>query len=326
MEPLNGITLFEDRLAGGAEVSSTYTPNRDNFLGAVVGGALGFLGARGLAKSAGEAADQAAYAMQLQLDWARELWEDYKTLYRPLEQEVVTAAREGVVRPEVSRARAVAEVGQQMDISREISRRSLGRFGIDPSSGAFAGMERGFALGRAAGAAGAGTSARERAEDINRQYRLNVLSFGKGLPAQATAAVRGAGQTALGLSGLYGQGAANVAGFVSGLPWDEIISGIGGLFGGGASAGDINLQTGQTASGLQLNLPYRDGGLVKKPYREGGEIVGPGTGTSDSVPIDASDGEYVIPADVVKVKGTEFFDKLLERYHSPRGLPAAGVA
>ena len=35
------------------------------------------------------------------------------------------------------------------------------------------------------------------------------------------------------------------------------------------------------------------------------------------VPIMASDGEYVIPADVVAVKGTEFFDRLVEKYHTP---------
>jgi hypothetical protein len=33
-----------------------------------------------------------------------------------------------------------------------------------------------------------------------------------------------------------------------------------------------------------------------------------------------SKGEYVIPADVVKKKGIEFFDKLLERYHTPAAV------
>lgn len=46
----------------------------------------------------------------------------------------------------------------------------------------------------------------------------------------------------------------------------------------------------------------------------GGPVVGPGTGTSDSVPIRVSHGEYVIPAHVVKMKGKEFFDSLLEKY------------
>lgn len=47
---------------------------------------------------------------------------------------------------------------------------------------------------------------------------------------------------------------------------------------------------------------------------EGGKVVGPGTGTSDSIPIKVSAGEYVIPAHVVKMKGKEFFDSMLEKY------------
>jgi len=42
-----------------------------------------------------------------------------------------------------------------------------------------------------------------------------------------------------------------------------------------------------------------------------------GTGIDDQVPAKISVGEYVVPADVVHAKGKEFFDKLLERYHTP---------
>lgn len=47
---------------------------------------------------------------------------------------------------------------------------------------------------------------------------------------------------------------------------------------------------------------------------EGGKVKGPGTGTSDSVPIRVSTGEYVIPANVVRMKGKEYFDSMLEKY------------
>lgn len=47
---------------------------------------------------------------------------------------------------------------------------------------------------------------------------------------------------------------------------------------------------------------------------DGGKVEGPGTGTSDSIPIRVSTGEYVIPAHVVKMKGKEFFDSMLEKY------------
>lgn len=55
-------------------------------------------------------------------------------------------------------------------------------------------------------------------------------------------------------------------------------------------------------------------------FSQGGEI-NRGTGpTSDDVSIRVSKGEFVIPADVVKAKGTDFFDKLI----NPKG--GAGAA
>ena len=42
-----------------------------------------------------------------------------------------------------------------------------------------------------------------------------------------------------------------------------------------------------------------------------------GSGIDDQVPAKVSVGEYVIPADVVHAKGKEFFDKLVQRYHTP---------
>lgn len=61
----------------------------------------------------------------------------------------------------------------------------------------------------------------------------------------------------------------------------------------------------------------------------GGYLQGPGTGRSDSIgtinetngePVSVSNGEYVIPAHVVRAKGREFFDNLLRRYaNEPKG-------
>lgn len=45
--------------------------------------------------------------------------------------------------------------------------------------------------------------------------------------------------------------------------------------------------------------------------------MGDGSGIDDTVPAMVSEGEYVIPADVVRRKGEEFFDKLVEKYHTP---------
>lgn len=66
----------------------------------------------------------------------------------------------------------------------------------------------------------------------------------------------------------------------------------------------------------QMPMNMRDGGYVGPGSyaADGGKVVGPGTSRSDSIPINVSTGEYVIPAHVVQMKGKEFFDKMLESY------------
>ena len=44
---------------------------------------------------------------------------------------------------------------------------------------------------------------------------------------------------------------------------------------------------------------------------------GDGSGIDDKVNARLSDGEYVIPADVVRKKGEEFFDRLIQKLHTP---------
>jgi hypothetical protein len=50
--------------------------------------------------------------------------------------------------------------------------------------------------------------------------------------------------------------------------------------------------------------------------KDGGKVVGPGTGTSDSIPIRVSAGEYVVPEHIVREKGKEFFDNMLAKYQA----------
>ena len=76
------------------------------------------------------------------------------------------------------------------------------------------------------------------------------------------------------------------------------------------------MQQGQPM-GMDQMQNYAEGGLVTpgSDGSSGGPVVGPGTGTSDDVPIRVSTGEYVIPAHVVEMKGREFFDKMIENYN-----------
>lgn len=75
-------------------------------------------------------------------------------------------------------------------------------------------------------------------------------------------------------------------------------------------------------SGGSLGSEGSDSGAVgtgdgSAGFKRGGEVDGPGTGTSDSIPARLSDGEYVIPADVVERLGVGFFDRLRAQFHTP---------
>lgn len=63
------------------------------------------------------------------------------------------------------------------------------------------------------------------------------------------------------------------------------------------------------------------GGGAPKYYARGGPVWGAGTATSDSIPAMLSNGEYVIPAHIVKAMGVSFFDWLIGRQKRMPGAP-----
>jgi hypothetical protein len=87
---------------------------------------------------------------------------------------------------------------------------------------------------------------------------------------------------------------------------------VGGAPAGGAPAGGapVGGVPSFAMGGTPGDMTVRPGDMAFG----GGKVEGPGTGTSDSVPIRVSTGEYVIPANVVRMKGKEFFDSMLEKY------------
>ena len=96
----------------------------------------------------------------------------------------------------------------------------------------------------------------------------------------------------------------------------------GGMEGGMGGPPGMGMEGGETPPG---QVPGMDQAMMSPPagMRDGGMLHGPGTGRSDSIgtvnsstgqPVKVANGEYVIPAHVVKAKGREFFDNLLRRY------------
>ncbi|MFI6347251.1 hypothetical protein [Streptomyces sp. NPDC050560] len=77
-------------------------------------------------------------------------------------------------------------------------------------------------------------------------------------------------------------------------------------------------------SGAGRIFEYAGGGLIGGPS-PGGLIQGPGTSTSDSIPIWASNNEYMVKAAAVAKYGVKFMDDL-NAGRVPLGRPAAGRA
>lgn len=61
-------------------------------------------------------------------------------------------------------------------------------------------------------------------------------------------------------------------------------------------------------------IGLKNGGKVK--CATGGKVTGPGTGRSDSIPANLSNGEYVLPADTARKVGYGNLDALKARTHT----------
>lgn len=69
---------------------------------------------------------------------------------------------------------------------------------------------------------------------------------------------------------------------------------------------------GQVAPGLPGGAPM--GGQPMPSMKMGGALPTKSPNPDGGIPIKAHEGEYVIPAEVVRAKGTEFFDSLVKKY------------
>lgn len=121
-------------------------------------------------------------------------------------------------------------------------------------------------------------------------------------------------------------GMSSVPGMNQGLSLEAIgIGGQGTAAGGGTGPGGSGASgSGVSADGSAASGTDGDSGVGSTgAYRDGGKVKGPGTGTSDSIPARLSDGEYVIPADVVRRIGTDALDRLISG-HMPAGISMAG--
>lgn len=277
-------------------------------------------------------------AMREQFEQASSDRERYNTLFKPMEDAFVQEAQEYDTpqsRAE-AQARAISDVSSQFDAQRQNALQRLEKYGVDPSQTRNAALDVGVRTAQAAASAGAAGGARRQVEETGRALRSDAINLGRGALSSAAgfygqsvgaggAAQQGAlNTTASGVQGrTSGQGFSNLAMQGYGQNANILSQGYGNQMQG------YNAGVAQTTGMLQgigsiagAAMAINDGGVIEGEYEvldPEGDVVGPGDGSGidDQIPAYISDGEYVIPADVVQAKGEEFFDKLLEKYHMP---------
>lgn len=256
-------------------------------------------------------------------DFAKEQQDRYKKTYQPLEDQFAKEAKnyDTPARREEEAGRAISDVGQSFDADRKAAERRLQGFGIDPSMMRAGALDTTARLAEATAKAGAGTDARRRVEDVGRSLRADTINMGRGLPSQAAAAYAtslNAGNTA----GSNAQGAVQVGSGALTAPaaWGQNAQGAYGNTINAMNSGYQNALSGYEANqqygfgGQLMSLASAGLGAYASSFDEGGPIhpsMSPSRGAiPDDVPVRVSAGEHVIPEDVVRWKGQEFFEKL----------------
>ena len=305
--------------------------------------------------------DATVDSMHQQDQFAQDQNNYYKTTFQTIETKVASDAMNYDSNDNVNKRMGIATAGvrQAYSTAEASSARNLARYGVNPNSSAFANANAALVNNEALATAGAGTGAAFDTLDKGIALRAGAANFGRNMPNTAAtyyAGATGAGGSAAntsaqsvgvnqagiaGMSGAFGSaGNLNASGAgISNMDFSGRMAGysanqqaIGGMFQGlGSLAG--------TATGIGLAnylkppVVKADGGEIDQPNGVG-LVHGPGTGISDNVaavntdtgqPIRLSNNEYIIPADVVKKKGLEFFDKLIEKHHVPAQAQRMGI-
>ena len=115
------------------------------------------------------------------------LWNRYQNTFQPIENQLISEAKSYAGPARISAEMGSAEAGQQQagDQARKQAEQQLEGFGIDPSSGRYADLDRVSRVQTAAAAAGAGRQARLDTEATGRQLRQQAIQIGQQLPGQA---------------------------------------------------------------------------------------------------------------------------------------------
>ena len=289
-------------------------------------------------------------AQQNQADWAIKDRQRYENVYQPLEDNLVQDFQSYGTPEQLARnrGRAMADVASSFDAQRRNALQRLEGFGVDPSQTRNAALDVAMRTQQGAAMAAAGTNATRIDEDKARALRADAINIGRGMPSQVAQSygqsVAAGSQAVGGANSTFGTSAGAMG---NPTQWGQM--GMQGMQGAGnmQSQGFQNQMTAYNAqqaanssmwsgvgSMIGMGMALADGGKPEQAVPTPGYIAsgpGDGSGIDDQMPMAivnpktgrieqqarVSPEEYIIPADVVRKKGVEFFDKLLEKYHTP---------
>lgn len=269
-------------------------------------------------------------AMALQLKAAEEDRARYQAVYQPQEDALLADIKKlGSTEEQNRRAgQAAADVTTAFEAARRNAQANLEGFGVDPSTVRSAALDIGVRTQQAAATAGVANQERRNTENLARALRSEAINIGRGYPgqvAQSTALTQAGGAQSV-QSQLA---ASQVGGALQGNPVAWAAQGtsannagnslIGSIYGSQVNAYGIGQQAKTALTNNLFDMAGSFTGMI--PLAEGGQVpeeFSPSGGAArDDVPTALTAGEYVIPRDVVLRKGTEFFDKFIDKTRNP---------
>jgi len=292
-------------------------------------------------------------AQELALSRGEDDYQMYQDYYRPMQVQLSELAQDGVEGQydRVSRE-AANEVDKQFDREAGIQERELSRMGVKPDSGRYKAGLNDISSRNASARAYAKNTATEQERDRVEGVNFNRLATATGRTPAGSAPTQSTNVPGLNPSSISGMfsSAANTSSNVANNNMQAANmysnNAAGAMQGGIGVAGNLMSLSGAGgySPGYNLNVPqggdlfsssgghggtgmaswsaFKHGGLVEPNYADGGMVEGPGGVDNVPATIDGqqpariSAGEFIIPVDVVQQKGTEYFDKLIEKYHA----------
>lgn len=288
-------------------------------------------------------------AMEDSFSWAKEQRDRFDEHVMPQMQSLFSEAELYASKAEEDRQRgaAIQDVKSAGEAQREAQQRQLEGYGIDPSETRYAALDKQAGVAEAAMGAFAANQAGERTKQIGRDLRSEAIGVGSQFLSDAAQSYQtGSYMGASGLGSASGATSAGVGASGAALPY---MSGAVTAMDRGAGIVDQGYQReldyavdsraaeaadsqgmagigGMLGAGLSMT-PWGKvaGAALSAAAADGGPVSAPGGPTDDAGALAISDGEYIIPADVVRKLGTNHFDKMIEK-ETGRPPPAQNQA